>query len=62
MKTIQERYEKKEIQNLYPNKEIMVNPLSLSISCHIGPGALAVAYAKNVNNIAMKKIFEITAR
>lgn len=40
---------KKEIQNLYPNKEIMVNPLSLSISCHIGPGALAVAVAKSAN-------------
>ena len=40
---------KKEIQKLYPNKEIMVNPLSLSISCHIGPGALAVAVAKSAN-------------
>lgn len=40
---------KKEIQKLYPNKEIMVNPLSLSISCHIGPGALAVAVAKSAH-------------
>lgn len=35
---------KEEIQSAFPNVEFtFVNPLSLSISCHIGPGALAVA-------------------
>lgn len=35
---------KEEIQNEFPNVEFtFVNPLSLSVSCHIGPGALAVA-------------------
>ena len=29
-----------------PDKEIIVDPLSLSISCHIGPGALAVTVTK----------------
>ena len=35
---------KKEIQAEFPDVEInFINPLSLSVSCHIGPGALAVA-------------------
>jgi DegV family protein with EDD domain len=34
----------KEIQAEFPDVEInFINPLSLSVSCHIGPGALAVA-------------------
>jgi DegV family protein with EDD domain len=33
---------KGEIQEQFPNHEITMNPLSLSVSCHIGPGALAV--------------------
>lgn len=37
---------KEELQQVFPNNEIVVNPLSLSVSCHIGPGALAVACAK----------------
>ena len=28
--------------------EIVLNPLSLSVSCHIGPGALAVACSKKI--------------
>ncbi|MBD5087497.1 MAG: DegV family protein [Clostridiales bacterium] len=40
---------KEEIWKIYPGIEIMVNPLSLSVSCHIGPGALAVAMAKKAN-------------
>ena len=37
-----------ELQLLFPNQEIVVRPLSLSISCHIGPGALAVACSKKL--------------
>lgn len=37
---------KAQIQAIYPGVEVEVNPLSLSVSCHIGPGALAVAVAK----------------
>lgn len=39
---------KAEVQETFPNHEIVVNPLSLSVSCHIGPGALAVACSKKV--------------
>lgn len=38
---------KKELMELFPDAgEILVNPLSLSVSCHIGPGALAVAASR----------------
>lgn len=40
---------KREIQKRYPNQEVRINPLSLSVSCHIGPGALAIAIAKKAN-------------
>ena len=39
---------KKELQELYPKAEIYMDCLSLSISCHIGPGALAVACSKKI--------------
>ena len=34
---------KEEILREYPNAKVDMDPLSLSVSCHIGPGALAVA-------------------
>ena len=37
---------KEEVQAAFPNNEIVLNPLSLSVSCHIGPGALAIACSK----------------
>lgn len=37
---------KQEIEKRYPQVKVRINPLSLSISCHIGPGSLAVAMAK----------------
>lgn len=40
---------KREIQKRYPNQEVRINPLSLSVSCHIGPGALAIAMAKKAS-------------
>ena len=39
---------KAELQALYPNHEIVMDPLSLSVSCHIGPGALAIACTKKL--------------
>lgn len=39
---------KEELQAEFPNHEIVMNPLSLSVSCHIGPGAIAVAYSKKI--------------
>ena len=32
-----------ELRELFPETEVHVDPLSLSVACHIGPGALAVA-------------------
>ena len=39
---------KMEVQNAFPNAEIHMDPLSLSVACHIGPGALAVACCKKI--------------
>lgn len=39
---------KEEVQKAFPNNEITMNPLSLSVSCHIGPGALAIACSKKI--------------
>ena len=33
---------RKEAEREFPDVEFMMNPLSLSVSCHIGPGALAI--------------------
>ena len=40
---------KKEVQLAFPNNDIVLNPLSLSVSCHIGPGALAIACSKKID-------------
>lgn len=37
-----------EVQEQFPEHEIVVNPLSLSVSCHIGPGALAIACSHKI--------------
>ena len=37
-----------EIREAYPGKNIIMQPLSLSISCHIGPGALAITCTKKL--------------
>ena len=39
---------KKEIEAAFPGHEVHMTPLSLSIACHIGHGALAVACTKKV--------------
>ena len=39
---------KKEVQAAFPGIDIHMDPLSLSVACHIGHGALAVACAKKV--------------
>lgn len=40
---------KEELEDRFPNYTIDMDPLSLSVACHIGPGALAVACAKEVD-------------
>ncbi len=43
---------KAEAQERFPGHEIKINPLALSISCHIGPGSLAITATKSlVDNI-----------
>ena len=39
---------KEEVQAAFPNNEIVMQPLALSVACHIGPGALAVACSKEI--------------
>ena len=39
---------KKEIQEVFPGMEIHMDPLSLSVACHIGYGAHAVACSRKV--------------
>ena len=38
---------KDELASIFPRLPVVVNPLSLSVACHIGPGALAIACTKN---------------
>ena len=37
-----------EVQKEFPDNEIVMNPLSLAVACHIGPGALAIACSKKI--------------
>jgi len=39
---------REEVQEAFGGMDIVLNPLSLSISCHIGPGALAIACSKKI--------------
>lgn len=39
---------KAEVQEAFPGFDIHMDPLSLSVACHIGPGALAVACCKKI--------------
>lgn len=40
---------KKEVEECFPGYPLIVDPLSLSVACHIGHGALALAGAKLVD-------------
>jgi DegV family protein with EDD domain len=42
---------KEELEAEFPGKEIWIDPLSLSVSCHIGPGALACTVTKKLIDI-----------
>ena len=39
---------KREVQEKYPYADILVAPLSLSVSCHIGPGSLAITATRKM--------------
>ena len=42
---------REELLEVFPGKEIWIDPLSLSVSCHIGPGALACTITKKLIDI-----------
>lgn len=39
---------KAEIEARFPEYELVMNKLSLSVSCHIGPGSMAIACSKKI--------------
>lgn len=43
---------KEELQERFPQADIYVAPLSLSIACHIGPGSLAIAATRELDDEA----------
>lgn len=42
---------REELLAEFPGQEIWIDPLSLSVSCHIGPGALACTVTKKIKDI-----------
>lgn len=38
-----------ELSEIFPGYNIHIDPLSLSVACHIGPGALAIACCKKID-------------
>lgn len=40
---------KKEVESEFPGLDIVMEPLSLSVACHIGPGSLAVTATKKIH-------------
>ena len=40
---------KQEVLKAFGDREIVMQPLSLSVSCHIGPGSLALACSHKIN-------------
>lgn len=39
---------KKQVEEAFPNHEVICDPLSLSVACHIGPHSLAIAACKKI--------------
>lgn len=39
---------RREVQEQFPGYDIHIDALSLSVSCHIGPGALALACCRKI--------------
>ena len=37
-----------EVEAEFPGYDIHIDPLSLSVACHIGPGSLALACCKKI--------------
>ena len=43
---------KEEVAAQFPGFDIHMDPLSLSVACHIGPGALAIACCKKIVGVS----------
>lgn len=39
---------RQEVLEVFPGMDIIIDPLSLSVACHIGPGSLALACTRNL--------------
>lgn len=39
-----------EVLKIWPNRKIVLDPLSLSVACHIGPGALALTVGRRIDS------------
>ena len=44
---------KEEVKEAFPGYDIEMQPLSLSVACHIGPGVLAVALAEGLDTLLL---------
>lgn len=44
-----------EVLAIWPDREIVVNPLSLSVACHIGPGSLALTVGRRIESFKQYK-------
>ena len=42
---------KSSLEQMYPKAQVHVDPLSLSIACHIGPGSFAVACSSRIKEL-----------
>lgn len=43
---------REELAAVFPGYDILINPLSLSVACHIGPGSIAIACTKYLPELA----------
>ena len=41
---------RQEARALWPDQEIIIDPLPSSIACHLGPGALAITCTRNLDD------------
>ena len=46
---------KEEVLKIWPDREIVVDPLSLSVACHIGPGSLAITVGRRIGSFKQYK-------
>ncbi len=43
---------KKQLEELYPEYPVIMDPLTLSVGCHVGPGALGVGCTRRIKEAA----------